>query len=82
MFYSQDFLTRKGSELAVVWMAATFGTARNRRLTRRDYCQVDIRKTCEFVAAPPEPMALRLSSSLMFGIARVYHQQFHFYSST
>ncbi|POG82070.1 hypothetical protein GLOIN_2v1447417, partial [Rhizophagus irregularis DAOM 181602=DAOM 197198] len=33
----------------------------------------------EYVTTPPEPLALRLTSNLMIGITRVYHQQYHFY---
>jgi len=35
----------------------------------------------DFLASPPEPMALRLSSNLMIGITRVYNQQWHLYYS-
>ncbi|ORY06599.1 hypothetical protein K493DRAFT_146887, partial [Basidiobolus meristosporus CBS 931.73] len=32
-----------------------------------------------FLASPPEPLALRLSSNLMVGISRVYNQQYDMY---
>ncbi|GAA5869088.1 hypothetical protein JCM16303_000356 [Sporobolomyces ruberrimus] len=40
----------------------------------------DLVKACEQVASPGESLALRLSSSLLSGIARVYQQQFLFFS--
>lgn len=37
---------------------------------------VNVVKTCEFLQAPTEPMALRMSSSLMIGVTRVYARQY------
>ncbi|KAK3809210.1 MAG: hypothetical protein J3Q66DRAFT_288190, partial [Benniella sp.] len=33
------------------------------------------------ISQPPEPFALRFSSSLMIGVVRVYNQQYNFYFS-
>ncbi|RUO95787.1 Rad21/Rec8-like protein, partial [Jimgerdemannia flammicorona] len=35
----------------------------------------------EYLTHPPEPLALRLTSNLMVGVARVYNQQYQFYYS-
>lgn len=35
-----------------------------------------------YLISPPEPMSLRLTSQLLVGVSRVYHQQCHFYWST
>lgn len=61
-------------------LAATLGPrSQTRRLSRRDYASVDIVDSCKYVMAPPEPLSLRLASSLMIGIARVYGQQCQIY---
>ena len=50
-------------------LAATLGP-RTKRITRKDLNTVDLSKTCELIAEPPEPMALRLSGCLLVGVAR------------
>ena len=50
-------------------LAATLGT-RSKKLTKKDLTAIDLSKTCELIAAPPEPMALRLSGCLLVGVAR------------
>ena len=50
-------------------LAATLGT-RSKRLTKKDLTAIDLSKTCEMIATPPEPMALRLSGCLLVGVAR------------
>lgn len=77
MFYEQAILTDKRNGLGVVWLAATLGAKHSvKKLHKRDYLSVDVRKTCDLVTAPPGPLALRTSSSLMVGIARVHAQQY------
>jgi len=77
MFYSTELLALKEhGGLGVVWLAATLGPRSNlRRITRKDFVTVDIGETCKFVAAPPEPLSLRLAATLMVGITRIYGQQ-------
>ncbi|PWN47717.1 hypothetical protein IE53DRAFT_233763 [Violaceomyces palustris] len=76
MFYNNDILARRKGGLSVVWLAATIGRQSPfRKLSRREIMSVNIPKTCATVASPPEPMALRLSSQLMFGVVRIYGQQ-------
>jgi hypothetical protein len=40
---------------------------------------VDIEDACQKITHPPGPMALRLSSTLMAGVARVYQSQVSYY---
>ena len=81
MFYSTDILvTNKNGGLGVIWLAGTLGPkSQARRLQKRDYCSVKIPDACSYLQAPPEPMSLRLSASMMVGVTRVYSQQCMFY---
>ncbi|GAA5869151.1 hypothetical protein JCM16303_000375 [Sporobolomyces ruberrimus] len=84
MFYSPQLLTSRKGGFAVVWLAASIGVkggGSSKKLTRKELLACDLVKACEQVASPAEPLALRLSSSLLSGIARVYQQQFLFFSS-
>ncbi|KAF4629985.1 hypothetical protein G7Y89_g8157 [Cudoniella acicularis] len=62
--------------VATVWLVATLGAKSNtKKLTRKAICDVDVRKACETIMEPEAPMALRLQSNLLYGVARVYSQQ-------
>lgn len=57
-------------------LAATLGSKSTlKRLTKKSVLTADISHLCDMVAAPAEPLALRLSSNLMVGIARVYKRK-------
>ncbi|GAA5840626.1 hypothetical protein JCM3766R1_000490 [Sporobolomyces carnicolor] len=83
MFYSPQLLTSRKGGFAVVWLAASIGVkgGAGKKLTRKELLACDLVKACEQVASPAEPLALRLSSSLLSGIARVYQQQILYFSS-
>nr|WJN25044.1 meiotic cohesin complex subunit [Pseudozyma flocculosa] len=73
MFYNHDILSRRRTGLGIVWLAATLGDRSIvRRLSRKDILGVDIDKACEYVRQPMEPLALRLSSQLMYGVVKLY----------
>ncbi|CDR98632.1 hypothetical protein, partial [Sporisorium scitamineum] len=73
MFYNHDILSRRRTGLGLVWLAATLGDRSIvRRLTRKEVLAVDINKACEYVRRPSEPLALRLSSQLMYGVVKLY----------
>nr|XP_018261053.1 uncharacterized protein I303_06770 [Kwoniella dejecticola CBS 10117]OBR83211.1 hypothetical protein I303_06770 [Kwoniella dejecticola CBS 10117] len=75
MFFSEDLLTSKKGTLA-----ATLGP-RSKKITKKELTSVDLAKTCHLIAEPPEPLALRLSGSLLVGVTRVYNQNYDvFYS--
>ncbi|OXG18173.1 hypothetical protein C367_04990 [Cryptococcus neoformans Ze90-1] len=59
---------------------ATLGP-RNKKITRKQVATVDLARTCDLIAEPPEPMALRLSGALLVGVARVYNQSFDMFYS-
>lgn len=56
-------------EQADIRLAATLGP-KTKRITRKQLTGVDLTKTCELIAEPPEPLALRLSGCLLVGVAR------------
>ncbi|KXN90036.1 Meiotic recombination protein rec8 [Leucoagaricus sp. SymC.cos] len=73
MFFTPDILTRRDSGFGLIWLAATLGSkSAFKKLPRRSVMTADIAQLCDLIAEPAEPMALRLSSNLMFGVVRVY----------
>ncbi|TGZ82651.1 hypothetical protein EX30DRAFT_393937 [Ascodesmis nigricans] len=76
MFYSHEILTKREYGVATVWLVATLGSKGTiRKVARKDILAVKIPKACETVTRPQAPLALRLQSNLLWGIARVYGQQ-------
>lgn len=58
---------------AGVRLAATLGSKSSfRKLPKRSVVSADITQLCDLIATPVEPLALRLSSNLLVGAARVY----------
>ncbi|KAI9460594.1 Rec8 like protein-domain-containing protein [Lactarius psammicola] len=54
-------------------LAATLGARSSfKKLPKRDVMGADITQLCGLITEPAEPLALRLSSNLMVGVARVY----------
>ncbi|KAH8929014.1 hypothetical protein BT69DRAFT_1346239 [Atractiella rhizophila] len=71
-----DILSRSTQGFGIYWLAATLGArSQLRRLTKKELLSASITSACAKLAAPTEPLALRLSASLLMGIARVYGQQ-------
>ncbi|KWU43638.1 hypothetical protein RHOSPDRAFT_34786 [Rhodotorula sp. JG-1b] len=84
MFYNTEILTSRKGGLAVFWLAATVGSRGGtavRKLSKKELLSCNVVKACEKVIEPEEPLALRLSSNLMMGIARVFSQQYTIYAS-
>ncbi|KAG0313755.1 hypothetical protein BGZ97_009945, partial [Linnemannia gamsii] len=82
MFYSQDILARKDTQLGLIWLAATLGPRSGiNKLSKKEVNGVNIVKSCKDISQPVEPFALRFSSNLMVGVTRVYSQQYNFYYS-
>ncbi|KAI7207265.1 hypothetical protein KC343_g6614 [Hortaea werneckii] len=76
MFYSHEVLTDRKYGVATVWLVATLGSkSALKRVSRKAILDVDVQKACETIGEPEAPMALRLSSNLLYGVARVYNQQ-------
>ncbi|TCD71548.1 hypothetical protein EIP91_008929 [Steccherinum ochraceum] len=73
MFFTPELLSRRDSGFGLLWLAATLGAKSSfRKLPKRSVASADIVQLCNLIADPPEPLALRLSSNLMIGAARVY----------
>ncbi|EIW64648.1 uncharacterized protein TRAVEDRAFT_42055 [Trametes versicolor FP-101664 SS1] len=73
MFFSPELLERRDSGYGLLWLAATLGAKSSfRKLPKRSVLTADISQLCDLIAEPAEPLALRLSSNLMIGVARVY----------
>ncbi|KAF9456189.1 Rec8 like protein-domain-containing protein [Collybia nuda] len=73
MFFSPELLARRDSGFGLIWLAATLGSkSLHKKLPKRSILSADITRLCDLIAQPTEPMALRLSSNLMVGVARVY----------
>lgn len=66
MFYSQYVLTKKGP-LAKIWLAAHMQS----KLTKAMVFATDVRKAVDKIMSPDAPMALRLTSNLLLGVARI-----------
>ncbi|KAF2203858.1 hypothetical protein GQ43DRAFT_478683 [Delitschia confertaspora ATCC 74209] len=76
MFYSNEVLTSRKYGVATVWLVATLGSKSNlKKINRKAILDVNVPKACETIVDPQAPMALRLQSSLLYGISRVYSQQ-------
>ncbi|GAA5985729.1 hypothetical protein JCM11641_007195 [Rhodosporidiobolus odoratus] len=84
MFYNTEILTSRKGGFAVFWLAATIGSKGGtavKKLSKAEVLKSNVVRACEKVIAPEEPLALRLSSNLMMGIARVYQQQYAHYAN-
>ncbi|KAK9237909.1 Rec8 like protein-domain-containing protein [Lipomyces kononenkoae] len=82
MFYSYDILSRRSSSLSTVWLVATLGSKSSlKRVHRKDIISVSIPDACNLIIHPPQPLALRLSSNLLYGVTSIYDQQSGFLHS-
>ncbi|KAK9453726.1 Rec8 like protein-domain-containing protein [Dipodascopsis uninucleata] len=80
MFYSYDILSRKSSGLSTVWLVATLGAKSSlKKVHRKEIMSVRVPDACDLIMHPPQPLALRLSSNLLYGVTSVYYQQFIFF---
>ncbi|KAF9453831.1 hypothetical protein P691DRAFT_771123 [Macrolepiota fuliginosa MF-IS2] len=73
MFFTPELLSRRDSGFGLLWLAATLGSkSMFKKLPKRSVMTADIAQLCDLIAEPAEPLALRLSSNLMYGAVRVY----------
>ena len=57
-------------------LAATLGSKSTlKKLTKKSVMTADLSQLCENIAHPNEPLALRLSATLLTGAARVYKRE-------
>ncbi|TIA91254.1 hypothetical protein E3P99_01183 [Wallemia hederae] len=50
-----------------------------KRLTKKDILNFSVPDFCQTLQNPPEPLALRLSSNLLFGVVRIYDRRLMFF---
>uniref|UniRef100_A0A8H7Y7W3 Rad21/Rec8-like protein N-terminal domain-containing protein n=1 Tax=Psilocybe cubensis TaxID=181762 RepID=A0A8H7Y7W3_PSICU len=73
MFFTPELLSKRDSGFGLLWLAATLGSRSTfKKLPKRSVLTADISQLCDLITEPEEPLALRLSSNLMFGVVRVY----------
>ncbi|KAL5495434.1 REC8 [Sanghuangporus weigelae] len=83
MFFSPELLSKRDSGFGLLWLAATLGSKSSfKKLPRRSIQTADIPQLCDLIRHPSEPLALRLSSNLMVGVARVYKSRSFILSKT
>lgn len=71
MFYSQVILSKKGP-LGKVWQAAHWG---DKKLGRPAIFATNIEETVDQIVDPAAPLALRVSSHLLWGVVRIYSRK-------
>ncbi|EJD04134.1 uncharacterized protein FOMMEDRAFT_155258 [Fomitiporia mediterranea MF3/22] len=76
MFFSTELLSKRDNGFGLLWLvkeallAATLGSKSSfKKLPRRSIQTADIPQLCDLISHPSEPLALRLSSNLMVGVA-------------
>ncbi|PWN32748.1 uncharacterized protein FA14DRAFT_181427 [Meira miltonrushii] len=84
MFYNQDYLlSKQAAGLHLAWLASTMSNTTAtafKKISKREIVSFDVRKTCNEVARPAQPLALRTSGILMYGVVRVYNKQTDFWA--
>ncbi|GFP90083.1 sister chromatid cohesion 1 protein 4 [Phtheirospermum japonicum] len=73
MFYSQFILAKKGP-LGTIWIAAHL----ERKLRKNQVADTDIGVSVDSILSPDVPIALRLSSHLLLGVARIYSRKVNY----
>lgn len=76
MFFSTEILTRKNSGFSTAWLMATLGSKPYAaRVSKSDILATAVPQVCGMIETPPGPLALRLSSQLMYGVALIHRLQ-------
>ncbi|KAG7747895.1 hypothetical protein KL912_002572 [Ogataea haglerorum] len=74
MFYSEQLLSREGP-LAYVWLAANL----EKKLTKHQLLNTDIAESTRAIVSSSsvstEPLALRLTGQLLYGVVRIYSRK-------
>lgn len=52
-------------------LLATLGPKNQaRKISRKELIAFNLEKACEYISQPPEPLALRTSATLLYGVAK------------
>ena len=62
-------------------LVATLGSRSTitRKVQKKDIVEVNLPKACETIIHPEAPLALRLQSNLLYGISRVFKEQYTYF---
>ncbi|KAJ2354519.1 R8 protein [Coemansia sp. RSA 2618] len=78
MFYSQDLLCRRNGRFGAVWLLAmSNGRTRWQSVGSRELAAIDIPQTCADIVAPPAPLSLRLTATLLVGLTHALARKLH-----
>ncbi|KAJ2776706.1 R8 protein [Coemansia javaensis] len=78
MFYSQDLLYRRSGRFGAVWLLATAGgRSRWQSVSNKEIATIDIPRACAEIGMPSTPMSLRLTSTLLVGLAHALARKSH-----
>lgn len=80
MFYSQDLLCRRSGRFGSIWILATTSNSRcskGRYISNKEISNIDIPRICVDIIHPPAPLSLRLTSTLLIGLAQALCRKTH-----
>jgi len=78
MFYNPDLFTKKKGGYALVWLSATLPSqSRIRRISKKELLACNVTQECKKIIEPEEPLALRLTSTLMVKKSPFFFPFFH-----
>ncbi|KAF3941640.1 hypothetical protein ABW19_dt0201423 [Dactylella cylindrospora] len=80
MFYDHRILTQRKYGVATVWLVATIGSksSLSKKVHKKEILEVDLAKACRTIVQSENPLALRLQSNLLFGVSRVFFEQYNY----
>ncbi|KAK6351645.1 hypothetical protein TWF718_004799 [Orbilia javanica] len=80
MFYDHRILTQRKYGVATVWLVATIGPKAmlSKKIHKREILEVNVAKACRTILQSENPLALRLQSNLLFGVSRVFSEQYSY----
>lgn len=85
MFFSHELLADRNSGLAIIWLMATLKSKSaayfNSKISKAEILKTEIPSACEMIQNPIGPMALRLSSNLLYGVSLVFQHKLMYLSS-
>ncbi|EPS36915.1 hypothetical protein H072_9494 [Dactylellina haptotyla CBS 200.50] len=79
MFYDHRILTQRKYGVATVWLVATIGSRStlSKKILKKEILEVNLTKACRTIVQSENPLALRLQSSLLFGVSRDVQYEFN-----
>ncbi|KAF3159790.1 hypothetical protein TWF788_003520 [Orbilia oligospora] len=80
MFYDHRILTQRKYGVATVWLVATIGpkTTLSKKVHKKEILEVNVARACRTILQSENPLALRLQSNLLFGVSRVFCEQYNY----